>query len=103
MLDNWITLEIAYGTHVMLQQSPASVSLMLGRDKLTGDDKEKSGVRASEKESLYTCCLHSHTDIYPVSYDDGRNSSQQQQVTCYPFKDLNNWWIVRKPGRLASV
>eukprot|EP00117_Sycon_ciliatum_P003909 scpid46966/ scgid4488/ Protein O-mannosyltransferase 1; Dolichyl-phosphate-mannose--protein mannosyltransferase 1; Protein rotated abdomen len=89
--------EIAYGSHIMLQQSSESVNLMLGQDKLAGDSKDTSR-RASEKESLYSCWLHSHTDVYPVAYDDGRNSSQQQQVTCYPFKDMNNWWIVRKPG-----
>ncbi|XP_073836966.1 protein O-mannosyltransferase rt [Musca autumnalis] len=43
------------------------------------------------------CWLHSHAHVYPVRYPDGRGSSHQQQVTCYPFKDVNNWWIVKKP------
>ncbi|XP_061393560.1 protein O-mannosyltransferase 1 [Musca vetustissima] len=43
------------------------------------------------------CWLHSHALVYPVRYPDGRGSSHQQQVTCYPFKDVNNWWIVKKP------
>lgn len=43
------------------------------------------------------CWLHSHAQVYPVKYTDGRGSSHQQQVTCYSFKDVNNWWIVKKP------
>jgi len=44
-----------------------------------------------------TCWLHSHDVMYPVKYADGRGSSHQQQVTCYSYKDVNNWWIVKKP------
>ncbi|KAJ8687182.1 hypothetical protein QAD02_022976 [Eretmocerus hayati] len=43
------------------------------------------------------CWLHSHDHVYPIRYTDGRGSSHQQQVTCYSFKDVNNWWIVKKP------
>ncbi|XP_035684770.1 protein O-mannosyl-transferase 1-like [Branchiostoma floridae] len=45
------------------------------------------------------CWLHSHLATYPVRYHDNRGSSAQQQVTCYSFKDINNWWIVKDPGR----
>lgn len=45
------------------------------------------------------CWLHSHNHVYPLKYTDGRGSSHQQQVTCYSFKDVNNWWIVKKPER----
>src|SRR5579862_4806007 len=38
--------------------------------------------------------LHSHTARYPLRYDDGRVSSQGQQVTGYPFNDTNNQWII---------
>ena len=43
--------------------------------------------------------LHSHVDRYPLRYDDGRVSSQGQQVTGYPFNDTNNHWqiIPRQP------
>lgn len=44
-----------------------------------------------------TCWLHSHSSVYPVKYSDSRGSSHQQQVTCYSFKDVNNWWIIKKP------
>nr|XP_022326265.1 protein O-mannosyl-transferase 1-like [Crassostrea virginica] len=43
------------------------------------------------------CWLHSHAHVYPIRYPDGRGSSHQQQVTCYVFKDINNWWIVKHP------
>lgn len=45
-----------------------------------------------------TCWLHSHPQVYPVKYSDSRGSSHQQQVTCYSFKDVNNWWIIKKPS-----
>ena len=38
--------------------------------------------------------LHSHADRYPLRYDDGRISSQGQQVTGYPFNDTNNIWQI---------
>ncbi|KAK2704460.1 protein O-mannosyltransferase 1-like [Artemia franciscana] len=45
------------------------------------------------------CWLHSHDGKYPIKYSDGRGSSHQQQVTCYGHKDVNNWWIVKRPER----
>lgn len=38
--------------------------------------------------------LHSHWDTYPMRYDDGRISSQSQQVTGYPHSDTNNNWQI---------
>ncbi|QPG99538.1 hypothetical protein C2857_002015 [Epichloe festucae Fl1] len=38
--------------------------------------------------------LHSHPDRYPLRYDDGRVSSQGQQVTGYPHNDTNNYWQI---------
>ncbi|KAK1986559.1 dolichyl-phosphate-mannose-protein mannosyltransferase [Colletotrichum cereale] len=38
--------------------------------------------------------LHSHEDHYPLRYDDGRVSSQGQQVTGYPYNDTNNYWQI---------
>ncbi|GAB0098898.1 Protein O-mannosyltransferase 1 [Sergentomyia squamirostris] len=45
------------------------------------------------------CWLHSHPHTYPVKYPDKRGSSHQQQVTAYSWKDVNNWWIVKRPTR----
>ncbi|KAA0716582.1 Protein O-mannosyl-transferase 1 [Triplophysa tibetana] len=49
------------------------------------------------------CWLHSHKANYPVRYENGRGSSHQQQVTCYAFKDVNNWWIIKDPERSSLV
>lgn len=49
------------------------------------------------------CWLHSHAHVYPVRYADKRGSSHQQQVTCYSFKDVNNWWIVKRPSKTDLV
>lgn len=38
--------------------------------------------------------LHSHPHQYPLRYDDGRVSSQGQQVTGYPHNDTNNYWQI---------
>ncbi|KAI9934457.1 hypothetical protein ASPWEDRAFT_175186 [Aspergillus wentii DTO 134E9] len=38
--------------------------------------------------------LHSHWEKYPLRYDDGRISSQGQQVTGYPYNDTNNNWQI---------
>lgn len=37
--------------------------------------------------------------LHPGRYSDGRGSSHQQQVSCYTFKDVNNWWLVKRPDR----
>lgn len=46
-----------------------------------------------------TCWMHSHEHVYPIRYPDGRGSSHQQQISCYGYKDVNNWWIVKRPDR----
>ncbi|XP_071948165.1 protein O-mannosyl-transferase 1-like [Antedon mediterranea] len=50
-----------------------------------------------------TCWLHSHPHTYPMRYADGRGSSAQQQVTCYSFKDINNWWLVKDPQSTSLI
>jgi dolichyl-phosphate-mannose-protein mannosyltransferase len=46
--------------------------------------------------------LHSHPDRYPLRYDDGRVSSQGQQVTGYPHNDTNNHWQILPTKPLAE-
>lgn len=69
-------LEVAYGSQVTLRSSAANP---------------------------VPCWLHSHKVNYPIRYENGRGSSHQQQVTCYPFKDVNNWWIIKDPRRQELV
>jgi dolichyl-phosphate-mannose-protein mannosyltransferase len=47
--------------------------------------------------------LHSHWEKYPLRYDDGRISSQGQQVTGYPFNDTNNEWQILPGVPLPDV
>jgi dolichyl-phosphate-mannose-protein mannosyltransferase len=46
--------------------------------------------------------LHSHPDRYPLRYEDGRVSSQGQQVTGYPHNDTNNHWQILPSKKLDS-
>lgn len=69
-------LEVAYGSQVTLRSSPSNP---------------------------VPCWLHSHKANYPIRYENGRGSSHQQQITCYPFKDVNNWWIIKDPHRQELV
>ncbi|KAF2085574.1 glycosyltransferase family 39 protein [Saccharata proteae CBS 121410] len=46
--------------------------------------------------------LHSHPDKYPLRYDDGRISSQGQQVTGYPHEDANNQWQILPAGTMPE-
>lgn len=64
-----VEYQVAYGSHVSLK-------------RINGE----------------SCWLHSHPHNYPVFYEDKRGSSAQQQVTCYGYQDLNNWWIIQRPG-----
>ncbi|GFR77214.1 protein O-mannosyltransferase 1 [Elysia marginata] len=76
-------VEVAFGSQITLRHTE-NVGL---------------GVGAGSPAGGHPCWLHSHAHMYPVRYPDQRGSSHQQQVTCYVFKDINNWWIVKHPGR----
>ncbi|KAI0234854.1 Protein O-mannosyl-transferase 1 [Lamellibrachia satsuma] len=62
-----------------------------------------SQVTLRHTHSSRPCWLHSHPQVYPLRYPDGRGSSHQQQVTCYFYKDVNNWWIIKDPNRASLM
>ncbi|MEQ2305115.1 Protein O-mannosyl-transferase 1, partial [Ameca splendens] len=92
------------GPHDQLMSSAFQASLQGGLSRITqGQPLEvvygsQVTLRSSASQPV-SCWLHSHKANYPIRYENGRGSSHQQQVTCYPFKDVNNWWIIKDPGR----
>ncbi|KAF6736319.1 Protein O-mannosyl-transferase 1 [Oryzias melastigma] len=96
------------GPHDQLMSSAFQASLKGGLSRITkGQPLEVAygsqvTLRSSASQPV-PCWLHSHKANYPVRYGNGRGSSHQQQVTCYPFKDVNNWWIIKDPNRQELV
>lgn len=96
------------GPHDQLMSPAFQASLEGGLSRVTrGQPLEVAygsqvTLRSSASQPL-PCWLHSHKANYPIRYENGRGSSHQQQVTCYPFKDVNNWWIVKDPNRQELV
>lgn len=96
------------GPHDQLMSSAFQASLQGGLSRITrGQPLEvvygsQVTLRSSASQPI-PCWLHSHKANYPIRYENGRGSSHQQQVTCYPFKDVNNWWILKDPGRQELV
>merc|ERR1719414_1877216 len=90
------------GTHDALMTSQFQASLEGGLGSII---RGQPGVIAHGSQVTLrhthgkTCWLHSHEHVYPVRYADGRGSSHQQQVSCYTYKDVNNWWIIKRPNR----
>uniref|UniRef100_A0A8C8DZ93 Protein O-mannosyl-transferase 1 n=1 Tax=Oryzias sinensis TaxID=183150 RepID=A0A8C8DZ93_9TELE len=96
------------GPHDQLMSSAFQASLKGGLSRITkGQPLEVAfGSQVTLRSSAshpVPCWLHSHKANYPVRYENGRGSSHQQQVTCYPFKDVNNWWIIKDPNRQDLV
>lgn len=63
---------------------------VMSSQSVTIDYYDSIAIRHKETKTY----LHSHPDRYPLRYDDGRVSSQGQQVTGYPFNDTNNHWQI---------
>ncbi|XP_063754336.1 protein O-mannosyl-transferase 1 isoform X2 [Eleginops maclovinus] len=103
-----LTLLHRSGPHDQLMSSAFQASLEGGLSRITkGQPLEVAygsqvTLRSSASQQI-PCWLHSHKANYPIRYESGRGSSHQQQVTCYPFKDVNNWWIIKEPGRQQLV
>uniref|UniRef100_A0AAY4AEE3 Protein O-mannosyl-transferase 1 n=1 Tax=Denticeps clupeoides TaxID=299321 RepID=A0AAY4AEE3_9TELE len=99
-----LTLLYRSGPHDQMMSSAFQASLEGGLARITqGQPLEVAYGSQVTLRSLSSkpvpCWLHSHKANYPIRYENGRGSSHQQQVTCYPFKDVNNWWIIKDPGR----
>ncbi|SPN96874.1 probable dolichyl-phosphate-mannose--protein O-mannosyltransferase [Cephalotrichum gorgonifer] len=77
-------------------QETLSDNVMLA-NSMTIDYFDELTIRHKETKAY----LHSHPDRYPLRYDDGRVSSQGQQVTGYPFNDTNNHWQIL-PAELGA-
>ncbi|ROL40956.1 Protein O-mannosyl-transferase 1 [Anabarilius grahami] len=99
-----LTLLYRSGPHDQMMSSAFQASLEGGLARIT--QGQPLDVAFGSQVTLRTvsskpvpCWLHSHKANYPIRYENGRGSSHQQQVTCYPFKDVNNWWIIKDPGR----
>uniref|UniRef100_A0A8C5QPT1 Protein O-mannosyl-transferase 1 n=1 Tax=Leptobrachium leishanense TaxID=445787 RepID=A0A8C5QPT1_9ANUR len=99
---------IRSGPHDHIMSSAFQASLEGGLSRITqGQPLEVAfGSQITLRNTLgkpVPCWLHSHKNTYPIRYEGGRGSSHQQQVTCYPYKDINNWWIVKDPARQDMV
>ncbi|XP_012576779.1 PREDICTED: protein O-mannosyl-transferase 1 isoform X2 [Condylura cristata] len=110
LLFFYVHLRLLYrsGPHDQIMSSAFQASLEGGLARITqGQPLEVAyGSQVTLRSAFgkpVPCWLHSHQSTYPVMYEDGRGSSHQQQVTCYPFKDVNNWWMVKDPGRHQLV
>uniref|UniRef100_A0A2K5PW14 Dolichyl-phosphate-mannose--protein mannosyltransferase n=1 Tax=Cebus imitator TaxID=2715852 RepID=A0A2K5PW14_CEBIM len=103
-----LTVLFRSGPHDQIMSSAFQASLEGGLARITqGQPLEVAFGSQVTLRSVFgkpvPCWLHSHQNTYPMIYENGRGSSHQQQVTCYPFKDVNNWWIVKDPRRHQLV
>ncbi|XP_044008654.1 protein O-mannosyltransferase 1 [Aphidius gifuensis] len=95
-----LTVLTKAGPHDSVMTSAFQASLEGGLASITKGQpiKVTHGSQITLRHSFGRACwLHSHIGVYPIKYPDGRGSSHQQQVTCYSFKDVNNWWFVKRP------
>ncbi|WWC59216.1 uncharacterized protein I303_101766 [Kwoniella dejecticola CBS 10117] len=74
--------------------SPAFQETLAGNELLLNAQEIRYFDTVTMKHKDTKQFLHSHAEHYPLRYEDGRISSQGQQVTCYPHNDTNNHWQI---------
>ncbi|KAF9530402.1 glycosyltransferase family 39 protein [Crepidotus variabilis] len=74
--------------------SPAFQETLAGNDMLLNSREIHYYDTVNLKHRDTKVFLHSHIERYPLTYSDGRISSQGQQVTGYGHNDTNNFWMI---------
>ncbi|KII87353.1 glycosyltransferase family 39 protein [Plicaturopsis crispa FD-325 SS-3] len=72
--------------------SPAFQETLIGNELLLNSQELRYYDTVTIKHKDTKVFLHSHVERYPLKYDDGRISTQGQQVTGYGHADTNNEW-----------
>ncbi|KAI0923934.1 hypothetical protein AcW1_006746 [Taiwanofungus camphoratus] len=74
--------------------SPAFQETLKGNELLLNSQEIRYYDTVTFRHKDTRVFLHSHPEQYPLKYDDGRISSQGQQVTGYGHDDSNNYWQI---------
>ncbi|KIJ55236.1 glycosyltransferase family 39 protein [Sphaerobolus stellatus SS14] len=74
--------------------SPTFQESLIGNELLLNSQEIRYYDTITIKHRESKVLLHSHVERYPLRYEDGRVSSQGQQVTGYAHEDVNNNWQV---------
>ncbi|KAG6909028.1 hypothetical protein DXG01_002302 [Tephrocybe rancida] len=74
--------------------SPAFQETLLGNEMLLNSHEIRFYDTVTMRHKESKVFLHSHIERYPLTYEDGRVSSQGQQVTGYGHNDTNNVWQI---------
>lgn len=74
--------------------SPAFQETLRGNEMLLNSQELRYYDTVSIRHKDTRVYLHSHPELYPLKYEDGRISSQGQQVTGYGHEDSNNHWQI---------
>ncbi|KAK0188988.1 glycosyltransferase family 39 protein [Armillaria mellea] len=74
--------------------SPAFQETLAGNEMLLNSQDIKYFDTITLRHKDTKVYLHSHPEKYPLKYEDGRISSQGQQVTGYAHNDTNNFWQI---------
>ncbi|KAF9006174.1 glycosyltransferase family 39 protein [Cyathus striatus] len=74
--------------------SPAFQETLAGNEMLLNSQEIRYFDVITMRHKDTKVFLHSHIERYPLSYEDGRISSQGQQVTGYGHNDTNNFWQI---------